>query len=84
MNLNKCHNFDDYRKLAKKKLPSPIYHYIDGGAERKSGKSIFCPRTVVDKSTLLTSFNTSGIKSQSLNDSVFLFKVISSSAPPSI
>ena len=33
MNLNKCHNFDDYRKLAKKKLPSPIYHYIDGGAD---------------------------------------------------
>ena len=33
MNLNKCHNFDDYRRLAKKKLPSPIYHYIDGGAD---------------------------------------------------
>jgi len=33
MNLNKCNNFDDYRRLAKKKLPSPIYHYIDGGAD---------------------------------------------------
>ena len=33
MNLNDCHNFDDYRKLAKKKLPSPIFHYIDGGAD---------------------------------------------------
>ena len=33
MNLKDCHNFDDYRKLAKKKLPSPIFHYIDGGAD---------------------------------------------------
>ena len=33
MNLNNCHNFDDFRKLAKKKLPSPIFHYIDGGAD---------------------------------------------------
>jgi len=33
MNLKNCHNFDDFRKLAKKKLPSPIYNYIDGGAD---------------------------------------------------
>ena len=33
MNLNDCHNFEDFRKLAKKKLPSPIFHYIDGGAD---------------------------------------------------
>jgi len=33
MNLKDCHSFDDYRKLAKKKLPSPIFHYIDGGAD---------------------------------------------------
>ena len=33
MNLNDCLNFDDFRKLAKKKLPSPIFHYIDGGAD---------------------------------------------------
>jgi len=33
MKLKDCHNFDDYRKLAKKKLPSPIFHYIDGGAD---------------------------------------------------
>jgi L-lactate dehydrogenase (cytochrome) len=33
MNISDCHNFDDYRKLAKKKLPSPIFHYIDGGAD---------------------------------------------------
>jgi len=33
MKLNDCHNFDDYRRLAKKKLPSPIFHYIDGGSD---------------------------------------------------
>ena len=33
MNLRDCHNFEDFRKLAKKKLPSPIFHYIDGGAD---------------------------------------------------
>ncbi len=33
MNLTDCHNFEDFRKLAKKKLPSPIFHYIDGGSD---------------------------------------------------
>ena len=33
MNLKDCYNFEDFRKLAKKKLPSPIFHYIDGGAD---------------------------------------------------
>ena len=33
MNLKDCHNFSDFRKLAKLKLPSPIFHYIDGAAD---------------------------------------------------
>ena len=33
MNINGCYNFEDFRKLAKKKLPSPIFNYIDGGAD---------------------------------------------------
>ena len=33
MNLNDCLNFNDFRKLAKKKLPAPIFHYIDGGSD---------------------------------------------------
>ncbi len=33
MNLKDCHNYEDFRKLAKKKLPSPIFHYIDGGSD---------------------------------------------------
>lgn len=31
--LNNCHNFHDFRGLAKTRLPSPIFHYIDGAAE---------------------------------------------------
>ena len=33
MSLKECYNFEDFRKLAKKKLPSPIFHYIDGGSD---------------------------------------------------
>jgi len=33
MNLRDCHNVEDFRKLAKKKLPAPIFHYIDGGSD---------------------------------------------------
>ena len=33
MNLRDCYNFEDFRKLAKKKLPAPIFHYIDGGSD---------------------------------------------------
>ena len=33
MNIKDCYNFNDFRKLAKKRLPSPIFHYIDGGAD---------------------------------------------------
>jgi L-lactate dehydrogenase (cytochrome) len=33
MRLADCHNFQDFRKLAKKRLPSPIFHYIDGAAD---------------------------------------------------
>ena len=33
MRLNQCHNFADFRKLAQKRLPGPIFHYIDGAAD---------------------------------------------------
>jgi len=32
-NINNCFNTKDFRKLAKRKLPSPIFHYIDGAAD---------------------------------------------------
>ena len=33
MKINDCNNVNDFRKLAKRKLPSPIFHYIDGAAD---------------------------------------------------
>jgi L-lactate dehydrogenase (cytochrome) len=33
MKLKDCHNFQDFRELAKRRLPSPIFHYIDGAAD---------------------------------------------------
>ena len=33
MKLNDCYSFNDFRKLAKKNLPAPIFHYIDGGSD---------------------------------------------------
>ena len=33
MKLTHCHNFHDFRRLAKKRLPSPIFNYIDGAAD---------------------------------------------------
>ena len=33
MRLKDCHNFHDFRTLAKKRLPRPIFDYIDGGAD---------------------------------------------------
>ena len=33
MNYKNCYNFQDFRSLAKSKLPSPIFNYIDGAAD---------------------------------------------------
>jgi len=33
MRLKHCHNFHDFRALAKRRLPSPIFNYIDGAAD---------------------------------------------------
>jgi len=33
MRLKDCHSFRDFRELAKRRLPSPIFNYIDGAAD---------------------------------------------------
>ena len=33
MSLGSCHSFQDFRALAKRRLPGPIFHYIDGAAD---------------------------------------------------
>ncbi len=39
MRLSDCHNVEDFRRLAKKRLPSPVYDYIDGGADDELTKT---------------------------------------------
>ena len=33
MSIRKCNNTNDFRRLAKRRLPAPLFHYIDGGAD---------------------------------------------------
>ena len=33
MRLTDCHNFHDFRELARRRLPGPIFNYIDGAAD---------------------------------------------------
>ena len=33
MRLRNCHNFNDFRELARRRLPGPIFDYIAGGAD---------------------------------------------------
>ena len=33
MRLKNCHNYHDFKNLARKRLPSPIFNYIDGAAD---------------------------------------------------
>jgi L-lactate dehydrogenase (cytochrome) len=33
MRLKHCHNCSDFRELARRRLPGPIFHYIDGAAD---------------------------------------------------
>ena len=34
--LDKVFNIEDLRKIARRKLPAPLFHYIDGGADEES------------------------------------------------
>ena len=71
MKLSDCHNVDDFRRLAKKKLPSPIFHYIDGGADDETtlkrntdsfNKCDLVPNVLTDVSNVNTSTTVLGQK----------------------
>ena len=36
MRLKACYRIEDFRRLAKRRLPAPIFHYIDGGSDDES------------------------------------------------
>lgn len=33
MSIDRCFNVMDFRRIARRKLPAPVFHYIDGGAD---------------------------------------------------
>lgn len=37
--LERCHNLRDFRELARRRLPFPVFHYIDGAADDEWTKS---------------------------------------------
>ena len=37
--IKDCHNTMDFRELARRRLPGPIFHYIDGGADDEITKN---------------------------------------------
>ncbi len=37
--LSDCHNIADFRELARRRLPFPVFHYIDGGADDEATKA---------------------------------------------
>ena len=39
MRLTDCHNIDDFRRLAKQRLPWPVFDYIDGAADDEISKA---------------------------------------------
>jgi L-lactate dehydrogenase (cytochrome) len=39
MKLSDCHNIDDFRRLAKARLPWPVFDYIDGAADDELTKA---------------------------------------------
>jgi L-lactate dehydrogenase (cytochrome) len=39
LKLADCHNTEDFRRLARRRLPGPVFHYIDGGADDEVTKA---------------------------------------------
>ena len=33
MRIDRCNNIGDFRSMARRRLPGPIFHYIDGAAD---------------------------------------------------
>jgi L-lactate dehydrogenase (cytochrome) len=63
MALRKCHNISDLRDLARRRLPGPVFHYLDGGAEdeltarwntQAFDELRLAPNCLVDSTTLST------------------------------
>jgi hypothetical protein len=52
MRVDRCNNIGDFRSMARRRLPGPIFHYIDGAADdevsigeipKRTSGAIWCP-----------------------------------------
>ena len=39
LTLDDCNNINDFRELARRRLPGPVFHYIDGAADDEVTRS---------------------------------------------
>ncbi len=71
MSIERCHNLEDFRRLARRRLPAPIFHFMDGGADDETtlrgNTSVFdacqlVPSTLADLSDLNISTTVLGEK----------------------
>lgn len=67
--LARCHDIDDLRTAARRRLPRPVFDYVDGGADEEASlhanreafrRLRFAPRTLVDVSDPDTSASLPG------------------------
>ena len=72
MNLDNCYNFHDFRKLAKQRLPSPIFNYIDGAAD---DESTYLRNTTAYEDVDLIPNVLRGVKEVDLSTSIFGKKI---------
>ena len=72
MNLDSCYNFHDFRKLAKQRLPSPIFNYIDGAAD---DESTYLRNTTAYEDVDLIPNVLRGVKEVDLSTSIFGKKI---------
>jgi L-lactate dehydrogenase (cytochrome) len=68
MRLSACNNVMDFRRIAKRRLPTPVFHYIDGGADDEV--SLARNTAAFDDYELLPS-QLSGVSSIDLSSTLF-------------
>ena len=72
MRLSQCHNYHDFRNLAKQRLPSPIFNYIDGAAD---DEVTYCRNTAAYNDVDLIPNVLAGVENIDLSTTIFGKKI---------
>ena len=71
MGISNCNNIMDFRRIARRKVPAPVFHYIDGAADDEQtyrrntaayGDCDLVPNVLVDVATVDMSVEVMGQK----------------------